>query len=62
MIRTNGFPLGELNLDSSTLDGLAWVQKVRNSLNETLKSLNADNEDKVVYLREMNGASDARNC
>lgn len=57
VIRTNGFPLGELSLDFSTLDGLSWVEKVRNSLNATLRSLDADNEDEVVYLREMNGAS-----
>ena len=34
IIRTNGFPLGELGVQSSTIDGLAWIEKTNELLSK----------------------------
>lgn len=34
IIRTNGFPLGELGAQSSTIDGLAWIEKTNELLSK----------------------------
>lgn len=57
IIRTNGLPLNELGVESSTIDGLAWIEKTIELLNELSNGEKAENQEDTVYLREMYGAS-----
>lgn len=57
IIRTNGFPLGELGAQSSTVDGMAWIEKTTELLSKLPIDKNLEKQDDNVYLREVNGAS-----